>query len=361
MAETTLLEMEWSASRTGLINPVAVFAPVELEGTTVSRASVHNVSIVRELKLGIGDRIMVYKANMIIPQIAQNLTKSDSLAIPKKCPVCMGPTKILRENDTETLVCTNPDCDAKKIKAFTLFVSRDAMNIDGLSEATLEKFLAKGFLHTYADLFGLERYRDEIVEMEGFGEKSYQNLTESLERARHTTLPRLIYSFGIPNIGIANAKMLCRRYRNDLPKLLHAPAEELAGIDGVGPVIAASFHDFWEAKKNVDALDALLGEVEIAQEVFVEEEALPLAGKVITGSLVHFENRSALKERIEALGAKVTGSVTGKTDFLINNDSASGSSKNKKAKELGVEILTEEDFIQRFLEGGMENADQGAE
>lgn len=363
LAETTLLEMEWSASRTGLINPVAVFAPVELEGTTVSRASVHNVSIVRELKLGIGDRIMVYKANMIIPQIAQNLTKSDSLAIPKKCPVCMGPTKILRENDTETLVCTNPDCDAKKIKAFTLFVSRDAMNIDGLSEATLEKFLAKGFLHTYADLFGLERYRDEIVEMEGFGEKSYQNLTESLERARHTTLPRLIYSFGIPNIGIANAKMLCRRYRNDLPKLLHAPAEELAGIDGVGPVIAASFHDFWEAKKNVDALDALLGEVEIAQEVFVEEEALPLAGKVfvITGSLVHFENRSALKEQIEALGAKVTGSVTGKTDFLINNDSASGSSKNKKAKELGVEILTEEDFIQRFLEGGMENADQGAE
>lgn len=353
LAETTLREMEWSASRTGLINPVAIFDPVELEGTTVSRASVHNVSIVRELKLGIGDRITVYKANMIIPQIAQNLTQSGSLDIPAQCPVCGAPTKIQKENDTETLICTNPDCDAKKIKSFTLFVSRDAMNIDGLSEATLEKFLARGFLHTYADLFHLDRYREEIVEMDGFGEKSYRNLTDSLEKARHTTLPRLIYSLGIPNIGIANAKMICREYKNDLSKMLEAPVEELSAIDGVGPVIAAAFHNFWETEKNRTALEALLTEVEIEKEDFTEGQQ-PLSGKVfvITGSLNHFENRSALKERIEALGGKVTGSVTKKTTCLINNDNASGSSKNKKAKELSVEVITEEAFMERFLKGG---------
>ncbi|MDO4332173.1 MAG: NAD-dependent DNA ligase LigA [Eubacteriales bacterium] len=358
LAETTLREMEWSASRTGLINPVAIFDPVELEGTTVSRASVHNVSIVRELKLGIGDRITVYKANMIIPQIAQNLTQSGSLDIPEQCPVCGAPTKLQKENDTETLICTNPDCDAKKIKSFTLFVSRDAMNIDGLSEATLEKFLAKGFLHTYADLFHLDRHREEIVEMDGFGEKSYQNLTDSLEKARHTTLPRLIYSLGIPNIGIANAKMICREYKNDLSKMLKAPVEDLSAIDGVGPVIAAAFHDFWETEKNRAALEALLAEVEIAKEDFMEGEQ-PLSGKVfvITGSLNHFENRNVLKERIESLGGKVTGSVTKKTTCLINNDNTSNSSKNKKAKELGVEVITEDAFLELYMNGGDSNAD----
>ncbi len=351
LAETTLREMEWSASRTGLINPVAIFDPVELEGTTVSRASVHNISIVRDLKLGIGDRITVYKANMIIPQIAENLTGSDGLEIPDQCPVCGAPTRINKENDTETLVCPNPDCDAKKIKSFTLFVSRDALNIDGLSEATLEKFLAKGFLHTYADLFHLDRFKNEIVEMDGFGEKSYQNLMDSLEKARHTTMAKLIYSLGIPNIGLANAKMICREYQNDLEKMMEAPAEELAAIDGVGPVIANTFHAFFEQEKNREALSAVLKEVEIAQETFDAGEQ-PLSGMtfVITGSLNHFENRNALKEQIENLGGKVTGSVTGKTNFLINNDSTSNSSKNKKAKELGVEILTEEAFMKRFME-----------
>lgn len=350
LAETTLRKMEWSASRTGLINPVAIFDPVELEGTTVSRASVHNISIVKDLKLGIGDRIKVYKANMIIPQIAENLTESGNLEIPETCPVCGAHTHINKENDTETLVCPNADCDAKKIKSFTLFVSRDALNIDGLSEASLEKFLAKGFLHTYADLFHLDRYKDEIIEMDGFGEKSYQNLMDSLEKARHTTMAKLIYSLGIPNIGLANAKMICREYQNDLEKMMDAPAEELAAIDGAGPVIANTFHAFFEQEKNRTILEALLAEVEIAQEVFAEENQ-PLSGKnfVITGSLTHFENRNALKERIEALGGKVTGSVTGRTDCLINNDSTSNSSKNKKAKELGVEILTEDAFMERFL------------
>ncbi|HJB90379.1 MAG TPA: NAD-dependent DNA ligase LigA, partial [Candidatus Eisenbergiella merdigallinarum] len=322
------------------------------------RASVHNVSIVRQLKLGIGDRISVYKANMIIPQIAENLTQSDSLEIPDTCPVCGGATAINRENDTETLVCTNPDCDAKKLKAFALFVSRDAFNIDGLSEATLEKFLAKGFLHTYADLFHLDRHRDEIVEMEGFGEKSCQNLLNSLEKARSVALAKLIYGLGIPNIGLANAKVICREYQNDLERMLEAPAEELAAIDGVGPVIAGAFVDYFAQEKNRKALDALLGEVTLQKETF-DQGDLPLAGKsfVITGSLNHFENRSALKERIEGLGGKVTGSVTGKTVCLINNDSQSASAKNKKARELGVEVLTEEEFMERFLEEGKRSAD----
>lgn len=351
VAETTLLEMEWSASRTGLINPVAIFEPVELEGTTVSRASVHNVSIVKALKLGIGDRITVYKANMIIPQIAENLTQSDTLEIPSVCPVCGGEARINQVNDVQSLYCMNPDCDAKKIKSFTLFVSRDAMNIDGLSEATLEKFLAKGFLHRNADLFHLDRFRDEIVQMEGFGEKSYQNLIASIEKARNTTLPRLIYSLGIPNIGIANAKMICREYKNNLDKMIHASVEELSAMDGIGEVIAAAFHDFFAQEKNRENLQALLQEVSIEEEVFEEGEK-SLSGKVfvITGSLNHFENRNALKDEIERLGGKVTGSVTGKTTCLINNDFASASSKNKKAKELQVPIVTEEDFMREYLQ-----------
>ena len=244
LRETTLLEIEWSPSRTGLINPVAIFEPVELEGTTVSRASVHNISILRGLKLGIGDRITVYKANMIIPQIAENLTGSDNVAIPDVCPVCGGRTEIRQVADAQSLYCTNEDCDAKKIKAFTLFVSRDAMNIDGLSEATLEKFLSRGFLHEFADLYHLERYHDEIVSMEGFGEKSYHNLQASIEKSREVTLPQVVYALGIANIGVANAKMLCRHFDYDLEQMLQADVEELGAIEGVGEVIATAFVEY---------------------------------------------------------------------------------------------------------------------
>lgn len=350
LRETTLLEMEWSASRTGLINPVAIFAPVELEGTTVSRASVHNISIVRGLKLGLGDRITVYKANMIIPQIAENLTKSDSLEIPAYCPVCGEPTRISQMNDVQSLYCDNPDCDAKKSKAFTLFVSRDALNVDGLSESTLEKFLARGFLHSFADLFRLERFREEITQMEGFGEKSWRNLSESLNKARYTTLPRLIYGLGIENIGVANAKLLCRQFDYDLNALRNASQEELAAIDGIGEVIAGSIFDFFHNEKAMEQLEDLLKEL-VIEEKPVQEGVQNLDGMsfVITGSLVHFENRNALKEEIERRGGKVTGSVTGKTVCLINNDTASGSSKNKKAKELGVRILSEEEFMEQYL------------
>ena len=348
--ETTLQEMEWSASRTGLINPVAIFEPVELEGTTVSRASVHNISIVRGLKLGIGDRITVYKANMIIPQIAENLTQSDTLKIPSVCPVCGQPTQIRQVNDVQSLYCNNPDCDAKKIKAFTLFVSRDALNVDGLSESTLEKFLARGFLHEFADIFKLSRYEQEITQMDGFGEKSYRNLMESIERARDTTLARVIYGLGIENVGVANAKLLCRNFQYSLDAIRQATVEELSDVDGVGEVIATGIYEFFHRDDRMEQLDHLLQEVHLAQET-VDANTQTLAGMsfVITGSLEHYENRNALKAEIEDRGGKVTGSVTGKTVCLINNDTASQSSKNKKAKELGVPVISEEEFMERYL------------
>lgn len=352
LRETVLQEMEWSASRTGLINPVAIFEPVELEGTTVSRASVHNISIVRGLKLGLGDHITVYKANMIIPQIAENLTRSDTLEIPAVCPVCGQPTQIRQVNDVQSLYCNNPDCDAKKIKAFTLFVSRDALNVDGLSESTLEKFLARGFLHEFADLFKLDRYEQEITQMEGFGEKSYANLAESIERARDTTLPRVIYGLGIENVGVANAKLLCRQFSFSIDALREADVEELSAIDGIGGVIAGSIYDYFHDEERMAQLECLLREVRIADEKIKEEGFRTLSGMnfVITGSLEHYENRNALKDEIEAKGGKVTGSVTGKTTCLINNDTASQSSKNKKAKELGVRIISEEEFIREYLQ-----------
>lgn len=348
--ETTLTEVEWSASRTGLINPVAIFTPVELEGTTVSRASVHNVSIVKELKLGIGDRITVYKANMIIPQIAENLTQSGNLPIPATCPVCGGETKIQNMNDTETLYCTNPECAAKKIKSFTLFVSRDALNMEGLSEATLEKFISMGFIHEYADLFHLTEHRDAIVDMEGFGEKSYANLVDSIEKARNTTLPRLIYGLGIANIGLVNAKMLCRHFDYDLDALQSAKEEELSDIEGVGDVIAGAFVSYMNNPANKEKIDHLLPELHLEKpESSTENQNLAGLSFVVTGTLNSFENRNALKEEIEKRGGKVTGSVTSKTECLINNDVTSSSSKNKKAQELNVPILSEEDFLQKYF------------
>lgn len=348
-ADTTLLEIEWSASRTGLINPVAIFEPVELEGTTVSRASVHNISIVHQLELGIGDTIQVYKANMIIPQIADNLTRSGKLTIPDTCPVCGHPAVIHHENDAEVLFCENPECLAKKIKSLTLFVSRDAMNIDGLSEATIEKFLSKGMLHELADLYHLSDYRETIIEMDGFGERSYEKLITALENSRQTTLAKFIYSLGISNIGLSNAKMICNALGNDLEHIRHATVEELTAIDGVGDVIAQSFADYFASPEHNKTVDDLLQEITL-ETVQTDSQAQDLSGLVfvITGSLEHFENRSALKETIENAGGKVTGSVTQKTSYLINNDIASTSSKNKKAKELGVPIITEEQAMEQF-------------
>ena len=343
--ETTLKEIEWSPSRTGLINPIAVFEPVELEGTTVSRASVHNVSIVKELQLGIGDSIQVYKANMIIPQIAENLTRSSNLTIPDVCPACGHQTEIIKENDVEALYCTNPDCAAKKIKAFTLFVSRDAMNIDGLSEATLEKFIARGFIHNFGDIYEINRYRDEIINMDGFGQKSFDNLLESLEKSRDTTLAKVIYSLGIANIGLANAKVICRHFDDDLEAIRHADLEEISAIDGIGPVIAGNLVDYFQKEENNQKLDQLLCHLRIQKEEKTGEQIFAGMNFVITGSLNHFSNRSEAKNLIESLGGKVTGSVTKKTAYLINNDQTSGSSKNKKARELGVPILSEEDFL----------------
>ena len=348
--ETTLLEIEWSPSRTGLINPVAIFEPVELEGTTVSRASVHNVSVLRGLKLGIGDTITVYKANMIIPQIAQNLTESDTVELPTVCPVCGGLTKVQQVNDTQSLYCMNPDCDAKKVKAFAHFVNRDALNIEGLSEATLEKFLGMGFLHEFADLFHLDKYRDEITTMEGFGEKSYNNLIESVDKARHTSLPRVIYALGITGIGLANAKVICREFAFDVEEMISADEERLSSIDGVGEVLAGAFCSYFSKQENVEQFKLLLEELDLEKET-VDRSNDAVNGKVfvVTGSLQYFENRDTLKTKIESLGGKVTGSVTGKTDALINNDITSTSSKNKKVAQLNVPVITEETFIREYL------------
>lgn len=343
---THLTEIEWSPSRTGLINPVAIFEPVELEGTTVSRASVHNLSIMKALELGLGDEIQVYKANMIIPQIAENLTRSGKMEIPSACPVCGRPTKIRRVNDVETLYCTNEECQAKKIKGFTLFVSRNALNIDGLSEMTLEKFIGRGFIREFADIFELERYREEIVAMEGFGEKSYENLIAGIDKARKTTLPRLLYALGIPNVGVANAKMLCKAFDWDLDRIRRAETEELATIDGIGVVVGRSIADYFASEKNAAVLDRLLKEVTVEKpKTDMAEQIFAGVNFVITGSVHHYANRNELKALIEEKGGKVTGSVTSKTNYLINNDTESGSSKNKKAKELGIPIISEETFI----------------
>ncbi len=343
--ETKLTEIEWSPSRTGLINPVAVFEPVELEGTTVSRASVHNVSIVRSLALGPGDVITVYKANMIIPQIADNLTRSGTAKIPEICPVCGGRTAIEAENGVETLHCTDPDCQAKKIKAFTLFVSRDAMNIDGLSEMTLEKLIGAGLIHSFADIFRLDEHRDKIAQMEGFGERSCENLLAGIEKASHTTLPRLIYGLGIPNVGASNARVICRAFDYDPERISSADAEELSMTEGIGPVIAQSVTGWFADERNLDLYRELLKLLDVERPR--QDESAPLAGKtfVITGSVSHFANRSEAKAAIEAAGGRVSGSVSAKTDYLMNNDSTSGSSKNRKAKELNIPIITEEELI----------------
>lgn len=358
--ETRLVKIEWSASRTGLINPVAIFEPVELEGTTVSRASVHNISIMESLELGEGDRITVYKANMIIPQIAENLTRSRTVKIPGNCPVCGGRTEIRQVNDVRSLYCTNPGCQAKKIKSFTLLVSRDALNIDGLSEATLEKFIAAGFIHEYADIFHLDRYREAIVEMEGFGQKSFDNLMAAIRTASQTTLPRMIYGLGITGIGLANAKMLCRRFHSDFAAMRKAEKEELTEIDGIGEVLADAWIRYFALEENNRQVDGLLSELTIEQEPESQEEAI-FAGKVfvITGSVEHFANRKELQAEIEKRGGKATGSVTTKTSYLINNDTTSNSSKNKKAKELGIPIISERDFLNML--GGEEYADKSTE
>ena len=348
-AETTLKYIEWSPSRTGLINPVAVFEPVELEGTTVSRASVHNISIMEELELGSGDRIKVYKANMIIPQISENLTKSGIDDLPKECPVCGHATEVKAENGIKTLYCPNSQCPAKHVKLFTLFVSRNGMNIDGLSEETLEKFIDAGYIKEFADIFHLDRYYEEIVATPGFGQKSYDNLMDSVEKARTVELSALIYSLGIPNIGSANAKLICKAFNNNIEKIRNASVEELIEIDGIGEIMAEKFCQYFADEDNIKKLDNLLKEVNIAEP---EENTTPqnMDGLtfVITGSVEHFANRNELKSYIEKHGGKVTGSVSAKTNYLINNDAMSASSKNKKAKQLGVEIVTEEVFLERW-------------
>lgn len=344
-AQTRLLEVEWSPSRTGLINPVAVFEPVELEGTTVTRASLHNVSILRALGLGIGDEITVYKANMIIPQVADNLTRSNDLEIPAVCPACGEPTTLQDVNGVQSLYCMNPLCSAKQIKGFSHFVSRNAMNIDGLSDATLEKFISMGFLKDLSDIFHLNRHEEAIVEMDGFGQKSYDNLMKSIENARKVAMAKFIYSLGISGIGLANAKVIVSYFEKDFERIIHATEEELVAIDGIGEVLAKAFCDFFANPQRMQIVNELLAEITFEKEENDSEQTLEGKTFVITGSVERFANRNELKDYIEKLGGKVTGSVSKNTDYLINNDVTSNSSKNKKARELSIPILSEEEFV----------------
>ena len=345
LAETTLTSIEWSASRTGLINPVAIFEPVELEGTTVSRASVHNVSILKDLKLGIGDRITVYKANMIIPQIQENLTQSNHLDIPALCPVCQQKTEIINENGSEFLFCPNQKCYAKKIKSFTHFVSRDALNIDGFSEATLEKFIMHCWLQKLTDIFYLSDHKEEIEAMDGFGEKSYSNLIQAIERAKNISLERVIYSLGIKGIGLSMAKLICKKYPYSITEFNTLSVDDLLCIDGIGEKLAESFVEYFSIPENQDLLKELNSILQIALPKANTNSTLENMNFVITGKLIHFSNRNDCKEKIESLGGKVSASVSKNTSYLINNDFTSNSSKNKKAKELGVPIITEEEFL----------------
>ncbi len=354
--ETTLEEIEWSPSRTGLINPVAVFTPVELEGTTVSRASVHNISIMEELELGIGDRIVVYKANMIIPQIADNLTRSGNMPIPTNCPVCGCETSIKNENDAKTLVCPNPECQAKQIKKFTLFVSRDAMNIDGLSEATIEKLIAKGLIKNLADLFQVEKYKTEIIQMEGFGETSFHNLKKSIEKAKDVIPARLLYALGIPGIGVSNARLIAEHCKNNWEKMIGLTFDELLEIEGIGDIMAKSYVEFFEDEQNRELLAKIMEQVKIDETYEEGETFLDGLTFVITGSLNHYQNRDELKKLIQNAGGKVAGSVSAKTNYLINNDLLSNSGKNKKAKELGIKIIPEE-TIETWLNSGVVKED----
>lgn len=342
---TKLKYIEWSPSRTGLINPVAVFEPVELEGTTVSRASLHNVSIFEELMLGVGDEISVYKANMIIPQVYENLTKSNTEKVPKICPACGKDTTIKKDNESKVLLCTNPDCQVKHIKQYALMASRDALNIDGLSESTLEKFLSKGFIKSDSDLFHLDKFKDEIINMDGFGKRSYEKLIAALDEAKNTTVSRFLYSLGIAGIGSANAKMIAKYFDNDIDRIISASKDDLLEIEGIGEVLANSIADFFKSEKNIENVESLRKILKFEKEESGSGDKLSGKVCVITGSLQHFSNRNELKELIEKNGGKVSGSVSSKTNYLINNDTASNSSKNKKAKELGVEIISEEDFL----------------
>lgn len=353
VAETTFREVFWSASRTGLINPVAVFDPVEIEGTTVTRASLHNVSILEEYELGEGDRITVFKANMIIPQLADNLTRSNTLKLPECCPVCHQKTSIKSENDIRVLICPNPLCPAKRVKQFAHYVSRDAMNIEGLSEATLEKFIQNGFLHHLYDLYHLDNYEEEITTLEGFGQRSYNKLMKAIDKSRECSMAAFIYSLGIANIGLSNAKLLVKHFDYDFERLKRASLEELVEIDGIGELIAKSFVDFFAREDYNQTVDCLLKEIRFEQTEVLEKDALLFDGMtfVVTGSLSIYENRNAIKAEIERLGGKVAGSVSSKTSYLINNDITSNSSKNKKAKQLSIPIITEEDYVKLLQEG----------
>lgn len=348
--ETKVIDIEWSPSRNGLITPVAIFEPVDIEGSTVSRASLHNVSIFAEKQLGYGDRIKVYKANMIIPQVLDNLDRTATCQIPGQCPCCGEPTVLHQDpkSGVYTLWCENSECAAKGTRSFEHFVARDAMNIDGVSTSTLNTLIECRIISDYASIYHINEHADEIINLEGFGYTSFMNIVNAVEKSRNVKPANLIYALGIPNIGLTTAKLICKHFGNDLVKTVTASYNDLINIDGIGDTIADSFTAYFADKNNAEAFVRLTKELNIIQEAVSNNTEMNGITICVTGDVHIFKNRRAIKDIVENLGGKLTGSVSKSTSYLVTNDTTSGSRKNKAAQEYGIPILTEQQFIEKF-------------
>ena len=347
---STLKDIEWSMGKTGNLTPVAIFEPIEIDGTQVERASLHNVSILKELQLGIGDEITIVKCNQIIPQIKDNLTRSNTCEIPSICPICGQPTKIVKENDSEVLMCTNPDCKGKLLGKLTHAVSRDALNISGLSESTLDRLTKFGWITSIKDIYHLDFYKNHMIVLDGFGKKSIDKLLKSIKKSRNTNLERFLYSLSIPLLGKSASKMIAEAVDYDfdifIDEMTIKGAEYFRYLPGVGDTLINSLNDYW--KNHYSDILQLSEEFTFKKSnLILDETPKTLQNKtfVVTGSVNHYPNRDALKADIEAHGGKVVGNISSKTNYLINNDINSTSSKNTKAKSLNIPIISEEDFL----------------
>ena len=348
--KTVLRDVEWSVGKTGVISPVAIFDPVELGGSTVSRATLHNISIMQDLELSYNDIITICKANDIIPRVSDNLDRTlDNIVVPpSKCPICGGQTEIKRDNNSSVLICTNPNCKGKLLGRLTHFVSKNAMNIDGLSEATLEKFIDLDYVNSFIDIYELKHnFCEDIIKLDGFGKKSVSKLIESIEKSRHTTLDRFIYSLSIPLIGRSASKTIAKHFNYDFDRFYREGclnSFDYEQLEDFGHTMAASIQNYLD--EDISTIEDL-AEYMTFEIPNTAQNNVNISGKtfVITGSLEHFSNRDELKDKIEMMGGKVSGSISKKTDYLINNDTNSTSGKNKKAKNLGISIISEEEFI----------------
>lgn len=345
--ETTLEDVLWNTSKTGLINPVAIFSPVDLDGAITTRATLHNVSYIEDLELGIGDSIQIYRSNMVIPKVHESLTRSNNLDIPSKCPCCGGDVEIHNENGSKTLHCMNQQCSAKLLSQFVYFVSRECMNIDGLSEATLDRFIQAGWLIQLKDIYHLYEHKKEMIHMDGFGKRRVEKLLDAIEKSRNSKLSNFITALSIPLIGKSTAKDMAKVCHNHINEFfLNIESKfDWSNVDGIGDTTNDSINDYFD--KNLEAVKDLIKEINFSSSENDNHSSKDLSGLtfVITGKVEKYKNRNVMKEEIESKGGKVSGSVSSKTNYLVNNDMSSNSSKNKKAKELMIPIITEDELI----------------